>query len=360
MARFGIEEEFILLDEKTLVPLALSHDQRGAIVGDAADGEITAEYLTCQLESVLRPAMTLAEAAPPLIGMRRFLGTHAAALGAIAAPTGTPFIHPERFAVVRSDHYDEVAANLAEITRDQAVDGLHIHVEFADDEQRVRALNRIRPWLPTLLALTGNAPFSHGRPSGFASWRSILIRRLPSSWTPPRFEDFTHYSAHIAQLVEIGAIGDSSSLAWTVRLSQRFPTVEVRVFDAQLTAEDTLFAVALTRALLLDDDADAPGESHTVPVEMIEASLWTAARRGTDARLVDPLTGDIAPVWDIAERMLHHLRPLLSDLGDHDVVTERLERLRVEGTGAERQLRAYDELGVAGLADLYRAGTSTE
>ena len=59
MARFGIEEEFILLDEKTLVPLALSHDQRGAIVGDAADGEITAEYLTCQLESVLRPAMTL-------------------------------------------------------------------------------------------------------------------------------------------------------------------------------------------------------------------------------------------------------------------------------------------------------------
>ncbi|KQR47939.1 hypothetical protein ASF87_03050 [Microbacterium sp. Leaf161] len=354
MARFGVEEEFVLLDEQTLVPAAMSAATRERIPEDAAAG-LTPEYLTCQLESATSPATTRADAEAQLRRTRSLIGTYAADQGAVFASIGTPFISPKRLTVVSSPHYDAVDAQLVEITREHEVNGLHVHVEVVDDEERVRVLNRVRPWLPVLLALTGNAPFAHGRDSGFASWRSILIRRLPSSWSPPHFRDLADYRAHVEQLVAMKAIADAGSLSWAIRLSERFPTVEVRVFDAQLTVDDTLLAVALTRALMVSDAID---DAPEIGVDAIDASLWTAARFGTEARLVDPANGGIASFWNVARDLLDRLRPALARLGDEDFVAEGIARIRTDGTGAERQRRAYAEHGTAGLRDLYRASTT--
>lgn len=355
-ARFGVEEEFVLLDDATLVPIGMSHGTRERITGRRAGGEVMPEYLTCQLECVTEPALTRADAAAQLRRMRSLLATHADLQGAIAAPSGTPFISPGGLVVSPSAHYDEVATQLAEITREHEVNGLHIHVEVTGgDEERVRALNRVRGWLPAMLALTGNGPFAHGRHSGFASWRSILIRRLPSSWCPPHFRDLADYRARVAHLIDLGAIGDAASVAWAVRLSDRFPTVEVRVFDAQLTTEDTLFAAALTRALILTEDALGMPAAE---LDAIDASLWIAARRGPGARIVDPTTGEVAALWDVAAKMIAHALPLLAEHEDDDFVADHLERIRVDGTGAQRQERAYERDGIDGLRALYLAGTA--
>jgi carboxylate-amine ligase len=352
-ARFGVEEEFVVLDHQTLAPIGMDHGARERITGRRGGGEVMPEYLTCQLECATSPVGDRADAARQLRRMRSLLAAHAAQQGAVAAPSATPFIAPGGFVVSPSTHYDEVADQLAEITREHEVNGLHVHVEVTDDEERVRALNRVREWLPTLLALTGNGPYTHGRHSGFASWRSILIRRLPSSWCPPSFHDLDDYTTRVDRLVALGAIGDAASIAWAVRLSRRFPTVEVRVFDAQLTTEDTLFAAALARALIL---SDLPGAARPAEPDAIDASLWTAARRGTRARVIDPTTGEAASLWDVASAMLTHARPALAELGDEDFVVERFERIRLDGTGAERQERAYERGGVAGLRDLYLSG----
>lgn len=355
MARFGIEEEFVLLDEQTLVPAGMSVEVREEILSEVGAG-LTAEYLTCQLESATEPSTSIEQARAQLRRTRMLLGRAAAAHGAIVGCSGTPFISPNRFAVSSSPHYDAVSTQLGEITREHAVNGVHVHVEVDDDEERVRVLNRIRAWLPTLLALTGNSPFTHGRDSGFASWRSILIHRLPSSWSAPHFEDLDDYRTRIEQLISMGAIPDASSLSWTVRLSERFPTVEVRVFDAQLDTEDTLLAAALCRAIMTSDDVDT---QTPVPLDLIDASLWTAARYGPEARLVDPLTGEIASVRTISAGLLDRLTLTLERLGDADFVTDRLARIATDGTGAQRQLRAYAENGTAGLRDLYLEGTAT-
>lgn len=355
MARFGIEEEFVLLDEKTLVPLAMTPQSRARLVGTRPSGEVTPEYLTCQLETATAPLATRADGAQQLREMREMLGAQAAEHGAIIAPTGTPFIAPHRFVVSRSPHYDAVADHLAEITRDHEVNGLHVHVEVTDDEERVRALNRVRPWLPVLLALTGNAPFSKGRPTGFASWRSILIRRLPASWSPPRFADLADYRARVDELVSMGAIPEASSIGWTVRLSENFPTVEVRVCDVQLTVDDTLLAVALIRALVLSDEL---GDAADVRHDAIDSSLWTAAQQGPDARIVDPRTGDVCAVQDVLAGMLERIAPTLEQHGDREFVSDALARISADGTGAQRQLRAHAKRGVAGLRHLYRAGST--
>lgn len=355
MARFGIEEEFVLLDEQSLVPLALSPAAHARVIGAHAGGRISPEYLMCQLEAATSPLHTMTEAAEQVHALRGVVAAHVEPLGGIAASTGTPFIAPERVDLAPSEHYVVVAELLGEITREHQANGLHVHVEVTDDEERVRALNRIRAWMPALLALTGNSPFSHGRDSGFASWRSILIRRLSTCWTPPRFEDLSDYRSRVDRLVGIGLIAEASSLGWTVRLAERYPTVEVRVFDAQLTVEETLLAAALTRALVQSDEL---GGLPDIGLDAIDASLWTAARRGRDARIVDPSTGEVAEVQDVIDRMLSRLRPVLAEAGDEDLVSEGIARLRADGTGAQRQTRAFAERGADGLRDIYRASTT--
>lgn len=355
MNRFGVEEEFVLLDEETLVPISMRDGTRERITGHSSGGEVMPEYLTCQFECVTEPARTLADAGAQVRRMRGLIGEHAAQQGALAAATATPFVSPGGFVVSPSAHYAEVATHLAEITREHEVNGLHVHVEVEGDEERVQGLNRVRGWLPALLALTGNGPFAHGRHTGFASWRSILIRRLPSSWCPPHFRDMDDYRARIDHLVALEAIPDGGSLAWAVRLSERFPTVEVRVFDAQLTPEDTLLAAALARALVLSEEPDGAPDAE---LDAIDASLWMAARKGTDARVIDSTSGEVARFWDVAEAMLRHAGPALAHLGDDDFVEDAVERIRVDGTGAQRQERAYERDGIAGLRALYRAGTT--
>lgn len=352
MTRFGIEEEFLFLDEHSLVPVALAAGTRERITRLRTGGEVTKEYLTSQIECLTEPISTGADAEVQLRHLRELVGWHAQDQQAIAAPSGTPFATTRSSAISPSPHYDVVAEQIGYVTRDHEVNGLHVHVEVVDDEERVRALNRVRGWLPVLLALTGNSPFVEGRDTGFASWRSIVIRRLPTSWTPPRFRDIDDYRAGVEKLLDLYAIPERSSLAWAVRLSERYPTVEVRVFDAQLTPEESVLAALLSRAIVLTEDQP----EVDLGAEVIDASLWTAARRGLDARLIDPTTGEVDDAWAVADRMFAVIAPALGELGDEERVRDGLERLRTYGTGAARQRRAIDDHGIPGLARLLRAG----
>lgn len=355
MARFGIEEEFLLLDENSLLPVGLSGDVLERIGDRPLTGRVTTEYLASQLECLTEPVSTAEAARRQLRGLRSLLGEHARALHAVAAPTGSPFTTARSPRLSPSPHYDDVARRLAHLTREHEVNGLHVHVEVLDEEERVRALNRLRGWLPLLLALSANSPFAHGLDAGFASWRSMLIRRLPSSWCPPRFHDLDDYRARVGQLLALGTIGEASSLSWAVRLSERYPTVEARIADAQLTADDAVLSALLCRAIALSTEQRLAEER----IDALDASVWTAARAGMGARIVDPLSGEVADAWAVAEGLLAEIRPVLQQLGDEASVDEALGRLRAEGTGAERQRTAYRDGGREGLTELLRAGTET-
>lgn len=353
MTRFGIEEEFLFLDAHSLTPVTLATGTRERMTRLRTGGEVTKEYLTSQIECLTEPVSTATDAEEQARHLRSLVGWHAREQSAIAAGTGTPFATTRSSAVSASPHYDDVASWLGHLTRDHEVNGLHVHVEMLDDEGRVRALNRVRSWLPVLLALTGNSPFAGGRDSSFSSWRSILIRRLPGSWSPPRFRDFDDYRTQVERLVDLRAITDPAALSWAARISDRYPTVELRVFDAQLTAEDAVFAAVLSRAVVLTDElphADAG-------IDGLDASLWTAARHGMDARLVDPATGEVASAWTVADRMLAVIAPTLRELGDAERVGDGIARLRTIGTGADRQRRAHRQGGTPALARLLAAGT---
>lgn len=353
MARFGVEEEFVLLDDTSLVPLGIDDATRLVATTFPGPGQVTVEYLRSQLECVTAPVHTLADAAAQLRRMRETLGAQITGKRAVMAASGTPFATTRSLAVFPAPHYDDVAAHLGHLTRGHEVNGLHVHVEVAGEEERVRALNRLRGWMPALLALTGNSPFADGLDTGFASWRSIVIRRIPSSWTPPRFHDADDYRRHLDRLIDLGAIPVPASLSWSARISDRYPTVEARVFDAQLDVADTVFAAALTRAIAVTDD----DHGSTAGVDELDASLWTAARYGRGARIIDPSSGDVSDAAHVVSRLLDAVGPTLDELGDLPFVDDHLARIRRDGTGAERQRRAFARDGIDGLRALYLDGT---
>jgi carboxylate-amine ligase len=132
------------------------------------------------------------------------------------------------------------------------------------------------------------------------------------------------------------------------RLSAKYPTVEIRVCDVCTELETAVALAALVRALVT---TVADGPAPEVRPELLRAADWRAARFGMTERLVD-LTGAarLAPAWDLAQALLDVLTPALDTAGDTERVTRVLDRLRAEGTGAERQRAAVADAGDLGAA----------
>ncbi|MEF3404451.1 carboxylate-amine ligase [Agromyces sp. CCNWLW203] len=351
MLRFGIEEEFMLVDPRRLVPIARGRDilDRLAARQDLAP-QLRGEFLAAQIEYATTVHSEIGAACWELAAFRTALRDAAGDLSVAPLSAGTPFDVAEPATIVPTDRYLRIAAEFGEMLVEHQVNGLHVHVEVIDPDARVRALNGVREWLPFLLAITGDSPYWHGRDTGFESWRNVILRRMPTAGCPPEFADAADYRRRTELLVDMGAVLDPGSIAWAARLSERYPTVEVRVFDAQLSLDDTLTAAALTRAVV-DASVRSPAR-HGAPAELVDAALWEAGRRGAAARLPDPRSGTLRPVWTLAETLVEWLRPSLEAAGDLEVVIEGLERIRRDGTGAARQRERYGSAGVAGLREL--------
>jgi len=359
MTRFGIEEEFQLLDEDTLVPVPLGSSARAVLPSGA--GTVTKEFLTSQVEFSTSPVRTLEAAENQLSAFRGALHAFAGRNQAVAAASGTPFGVGPAASVSESERYGTIARWLGHIADGHHANALHVHIEVPDADDRVRALNAVRPWMPTLLALSGNSPFADGRDTGHETWRTVLMRRFPLAGCPPHFDGIGHYRAAVNRLVAQRIIPDIASVCWSARLSETYPTVELRVFDAQLTIEDTLFFAALGRALvetalvdgtLIDGATETDVAAHDG--DTIQASIWAAARAGLDATLVHPTSGTLIPARDSARLLLRTVTPALTDSGDVEFVVGHLDRILHAGTGAQRQRAAYEKGGLRGLRELLR------
>ena len=347
MTRFGVEEEYFFLDPDSLAPTGAALRAKHALADAGHPGAFTSEFLTCQLEYATSPLRTVDEARAQLTAARSAAVEFAAAEGCLLGPVSTPFGTGEAH-VSPSARYREIAHWLADIAGGHHVCGCHVHVEIEDPEARVRALNRLRPWLPVLLAIAGNSPFWHSRITGFRSWRTVMMRRLPTMGCPPMFRDHAHYRHHLDQLIRLRASPDAASLAWAARLSDRFPTVEVRVFDTQLDPDDTLLLAALVRAILVAEDLTV----LPLDTDLIDATLWMAAREGLNASLIDPVTGESSSARILIQDLMLLVRPHLESAGDDAFVHDRMALLRADCTGADRQLTALHAGGVPGLAAL--------
>ncbi|MEU9160429.1 glutamate--cysteine ligase [Streptomyces sp. NPDC048424] len=364
MITVGVEEEYLLVDPETLLPIPLVRQVRAAasLTPIAEEREVQDELLQAQIEVATPVCTGLEEIGGHLLRLRHAVASAAQASGCrIAISATAPVRDVLPVPVTSTARYLRMRGEARLLVDEQLICGMHVHVGIPDPETAVAVLNRLRVWLPTLLAMSANGPLWDGRDTGFASWRTIIFGRWPVSGPPPYFAGFADYEARADALVESGLIPDRGQLYWQARLSERYPTIEVRCCDVQLEADDAVMLAGVVRGLAAT--AIAEEKAGAAPAlcspEILQAATWHAARHGMSGTLMDP-AGRMRSSGDVVCALLRHIGPALEENGDFREVSSLLHRLLRHGTAADRQRRALALTGLPAVAALITTGATTE
>ncbi|MCW2868787.1 MAG: ybdK 2 [Streptomyces oryziradicis] len=357
MVTLGVEEEYLLLDAETALPVPKAPQILAAagLNPMLSCDEVQNELLQAQVEVATPVCAELDEVEDHV---RRFrLALAAAADGAgcrVAAAGAAPVAGRRPVPVTDKPRYRMMLADAAHLVEEQLICGMHIHVAIPDRAAGVLALGRIRPWLPVLVAMGANSPLWEGGDTGFASWRTVVFGRWPVSGPPPGFRDAADYEARVRALLATGVIRDRGQLYWQARLSERYPTLEVRALDVQLRAGTAVMFAGIVRALVVTALRESGGAAPFVSPEqeIVHAAGWHAARHGLNDVLVDPHSGRPRPAREVVESLLEHLTPALDEAGDTVRVTSSVHRLLDQGTGAALQREAMSRGGLDSVVEL--------
>ena len=342
----GVEEEYHLVDARTLrladVPGVVDTAHR--LLGDDAQSEIS----TSQLEVATPVCRTLGELRAHLVRLRRGADAAAREHGArvVAAGTAPTGVWTDQ-RLTPGPRYAEIHDRWGVLALQQLIAGCHVHVHVADPELVVRVLDRLRPDLPVLLALSVSSPFWEGVDTGYASYRTQWFGRFPVTGSPELLGDRAGYDAVVADLVATGMVRDASHLYWDARPSTTFPTLEVRIADTCPRLDDVVLHAALARSLVRVAAAEAVrDEDFPRPrPEVVRAARWRAARSGLAGDLVDLRGGGPAPARVVVQRLLDRVRDDLEDAGEWDEVAALGDQALGRGTSADRQRAVHARTG---------------
>jgi len=350
MRTVGVEEELLLVDPVSGEPLSaaaavLRHDQHrpdGAVRDDPevepVGGTLEGELHQQQLETDTRPHTDLGELATELLAWRRRAGDAARAGGARVAALATSPL-PVTPRTTPTDRYLRMAERFGLTQAEQLTCGCHVHVSVESPEEGVAVLDRIRVWLPVLTALSANSPYWQGEDTRYASFRSQAWGRWPSAGPIEVQGSVSRYRSMVSTMLGTGVLLDEAMAYFDARLSAQYPTVEIRVADVCLRAEDAVLVAALCRGLV---DTAAEDQRHgddapAVPSGLIRLATWRAGRSGVEDVLLDPADWRPRPAAEVIGALLDHVRPALVRSGDLALVEAGVEDVLARGTGARRQ-----------------------
>lgn len=358
----GVEEEYQIIHPQTRAlrsraQAILSRAQ--AIIGD----RVTPEMYLSQIEIGTPVCQTLAEVSNAVRHLRGQVITAARREGSQIVAAGThPFSHWEDQKLTPKDRYLDIAANYQQLTHEQLIFGCHVHVGIPDREVAIQVMNRARHWLAPILALTSNSPFWLGTDTGYSSFRTEIWGRWPLAGIPQVFTDRAEYDRLVADLVNTGSIADESNIYWDIRPSVHYETLEFRIADVCLTADEAVMIAGLVRALVrtcaLEVEQNRP--MPHVRSEVLRAAQWQAARFGLDNNLIDSQQSRSVPAQTMIENLLTYLRPALEEYQEWNDVSSLVQTVLDQGNGATRQRAAYlrSEMSLEGVVDFMIAETA--
>jgi carboxylate-amine ligase len=214
-------------------------------------------------------------------------------------------------------------------------------------EEGVGVLDRIRTWLPLLVALSANSAIVDGEDTGYESFRFEAWNRWPASGPTEVFGSLAAYRQFEESLLSTGVIVDQGMLYLDARLSRAHPTVEIRVADVCLDPGDAVTLAAVARALV--DTAAREWQAgltpFDVPAAIIRLASWKAALSGVGEDLLHPVRMRPVPAREAVRELFRHIVDSAEDAGDGEVVRRGLGTILERGTGSTIQHRAFFRSG---------------
>jgi carboxylate-amine ligase len=349
----GIEEEYLLVNKSTG---DLDNDPPPALLAQCTElggGQISPEFLRCQIEVGTKVCRTLQEARADLARLRGIIVEVSArhGLAPIAASTH-PFARVLQQKHTDKERYFSLAREMQATARRMVICGMHVHVGIGDDELRIDLMNQMAYFLPHLLAMSCSSPFWEGEQTGLKSFRMTIFNSLPRTGLPERFASYGEFRRHIDTLIRNELIQDTSKIWWDIRPSSRYPTLETRIMDCCTSIDDSICLAAFTVSLLrmLYRLRSANQRWREYPHLLIAENRWRAMRYSTDEKLLDLAKGELVPFGDLLEELIELVRPDAVALGCVAEVEHARQIVR-RGTSAHRQGTIYDAARRAGASE---------
>ncbi|BCT77620.1 putative glutamate--cysteine ligase 2 [Sinomonas cyclohexanicum] len=354
MRTFGVEEELLIVEPGSGAPLPLV-DQVLAIMG--RPGDVEREFKLEQVETQTQPCLTHEELLGQLYHGRRALDRAARQVDARIAALGTSPLSAATH-LSPGERYAAMAEEFRITSQEQLTCGLHVHVGVESPAEGVLVLDRIREWLPVLVAVSANSPFWRGVNTGYASFRTQAWNRWPTSGPQQVFGSLDAYRRLVDAMVRSGAISDEGMVYFDARLSHRHPTVEVRASDVCLDAADSALVAVLVRGLVETAAREAALGVPPLgtPVAVLRLASWRASRSGLNGSLVHPVEGVPVSAADALAALLSHVGTVLRESGELPAAEHAVRDLLARGSGERMQREAASD--GEGLADVVSAAVA--
>ena len=341
--QFGIEEEYFLCDADTMQVPAETPDALFKRANFGVTGNIGREFLQAQIEVATEPHTNAGDARRELLRLRQSAAAAAAEHGlSIAACSTHPMAHWREAVQSPKDRYKDVMDALQMIGQRNMLCGMHVHVEFPDPSRRVDVMTRMLPYVPLFIALSTSSPFWQSQATGLKGYRLAAYDELPRTGLPELFRSNAEYEAYVDAMVLSGAMQDASHLWWAVRVSVKYPTLELRAPDCCTRLDDGLALASLYRALarFLYRHSEHNAEIDVVDRSIAVENKWRAQRYGVQGSFVSRS----GAIW--VGDMVANLIELIGEDAEALGCAGELDHCRSivsEGTSADAQLRIFTE-----------------
>jgi glutamate---cysteine ligase / carboxylate-amine ligase len=341
----GIEEEYQTVDPDT-------RDLRSHIATEMlAQGKmrleerVKAEMHQSVIEVGTSVCRSIEEARADLYKLRREMIRLAQEHSLVLVAGAThPFADWRTQEIYPDPRYHQVVKDLQLVARSNLIFGLHVHVGIEDRESAIRIMNSMRYFLPHIMALATNSPFWLGLNTGYKGYRAKVFENFPRTGIPDAFSSYSEFENYVALLVKTNCIDNAKKIWWDIRPHPFFNTIEVRACDIPLRAEETIAIAALIQAtaayLYKLHAANQDYRQYARP--LLTENKFRAVRYGLDGKLIDFGRQEEVSVRELIEEYIAMIDPVVDELGSREAI-ESIRTILTTGTGADRQLRVFEQ-----------------
>ncbi len=337
----AVEEEFALLDPETLLLVNRFEELQAAARGTELEPDLVGELIASEAEVRTGKCADFTAAAAMMSTRRGQLQALTRDHGLLLGSTGThPWARWQDQRIIDTPHYRRNDELLRYVVWRNNSFGLHVHVGIRGADRAIAVCNALRNFLPDLLALSASSPFVEDVCSGLHSARTqIFTRMFPRCGIPDAYAGWQGFEDYVALLYRIRSISEHTQLWWSVRPHLAYPTVEIRICDAQPDLAESQSLAALMHALAarcaraVDEGEPLPD----LPNRLLEENLWRAIRYGLSGELIDFDHGEPVPARTRIEQLIDWVGPVADEIGATPFLAVPA------ANAAERQLARFAE-----------------
>jgi len=251
----------------------------------------------------------------------------------------TQEIHPD-------ERYKNIVEDMQLVARANLIFGLHVHIGIEDRETAIHMMNHARYFLPHILALSTNSPFWLGMNTGLKSYRCKVFDKFPRTNIPDYFPSWGEYENFIKLLIKTNCIDNAKKIWWDIRPHPFFNTIEFRVCDIPMRADETIALAALIQATVakLYKLYSANQGFRLYRRALIMENKWRASRYGLEGKLIDFGKQKEVPARDLVHEYLEFVDDVVDELDSREELNY-IHKILETGSGADRQLRVFQETG---------------